>query len=287
MTEFKAPSPPPWRLRGGSLDFSRARVMGIVNVTPDSFSDGGRFPDAAAACRHAETLVGEGADLLDVGGESTRPGADPVPEEEELRRVVPVVREAARLGVPVSVDTSKAGVARAALEAGAAVVNDVTALGDPAMGPLVAESGAGLVLMHMRGTPRTMQDDPRYADLMAEIVRFLGDRRDRAEAAGVERSAIVLDPGIGFGKRIGHNLEILRRLTEVAALGSPVLVGASRKRFIGTLTGGDDPGDRLAGSVAAAVAARLAGASVLRVHDVEATRRALRLADAVLDPDRA
>ena len=286
MTDFKAPSPPPWRLRGGSLDFSRARIMGIVNVTPDSFSDGGRFPDAAAACRHAEALVREGADLLDVGGESTRPGADPVPEGEELRRVAPVVREAARLGVPVSVDTSKPGVARAALEAGAAVVNDITALGDPAMGPLVAETGAGVVLMHMRGTPRTMQDDPRYPDLMVEIIRFLGDRRDRAEAAGVGRSAIVLDPGIGFGKRAEHNLEILRRLTEVAALGSPVLVGASRKRFIGILTGVEDPAERRDGSVAAAVAARLAGASILRVHDVGATRRALRVADAVLGLER-
>ncbi len=200
--------------------------------------------------------------------------------------MAPVVREAARLGVPVSVDTSKPGVARAALEAGAAVVNDITALGDPAMGPLVAETGAGVVLMHMRGTPRTMQDDPRYPDLMVEIIRFLGDRRDRAEAAGVGRSAIVLDPGIGFGKRAEHNLEILRRLTEVAALGSPVLVGASRKRFIGILTGVEDPAERRDGSVAAAVAARLAGASILRVHDVGATRRALRVADAVLGLER-
>jgi dihydropteroate synthase len=282
MTEFEAPSPAPWRFRGGSLDFSRARVMGIVNVTPDSFSDGGRFADPPAACRHAETLVREGADLLDVGGESTRPGADPVPEAEEIRRVVPVVREAARLGVPVSVDTSKPAVAREALEAGAAVVNDVTALADPAMAPLVAESGAGLILMHMLGTPRTMQDDPRYEDLMGEVVDFLAGRRDRAEAAGVGRAAIVLDPGIGFGKRAEHNLEILRRLSEVAALGSPVLVGASRKRFIGAVTGVRDPGERTIGSTAAAVAARLAGASLLRVHDVGATRQALSVADAIL-----
>ena len=264
------------------MDLARARIMGIVNITPDSFSDGGRHLDVAAACRRAERLVLEGADILDLGGESTRPGSEPVPEEEEIRRVVPVIREITALGLPLSVDTSKAAVARAALEAGAAVVNDVTALGDPAMGPVVATFGAGLVLMHMRGRPRTMQANPVYEDLLGEVCAFLRERRDRAEACGVARERILLDPGIGFGKRLEHNLELLARLPEIAALGSPVLVGASRKRFLEALTGVAEPEDRVAGSVAAAVAARLRGASVLRVHDVAATREALAVADAVL-----
>jgi dihydropteroate synthase len=256
--------------------------MGVVNITPDSFSDGGRYLDADAACRRAERLVLEGADLLDFGGESTRPGSDPVPAAEEIRRVVPVIEGIAGLGVPLSVDTSKAEVARAALDAGAVIVNDVTALGDPAMAALVAESGAGLVLMHMRGRPKTMQDDPVYEDLMGEVRGFLGERRDRAEAAGVARDRIALDPGIGFGKRLEHNLELLSRLPEIAALGSPVLVGASRKRFLARLTGVTEPADRVSGSTAAAVAARMRGAAVLRVHDVAETREALAVADAVL-----
>ncbi len=274
--------PPPWRFRGGGFDFSRARVAGIVNVTPDSFSDGGRFLDASAAIHHAESLVREGADLLDVGGESTRPGSDPVSVEEELRRVVPVIREAARFGVPVSIDTAKPAVAREAIEAGAAIVNDITALGDPAMAGLAAESGVGLILMHMRGTPRTMQDAPHYDDLLGEIREFLIERRARAEAAGVPRERIVLDPGIGFGKTTAHNLEILSRLAEIVALGSPLLVGVSRKRFIGAVTGIEDPAERLAGSLAAAVAARSAGAVLVRAHDVRATREALAVADAIL-----
>jgi dihydropteroate synthase len=271
-----------WRFRDGEMDLARARIMGIVNITPDSYSDGGRYMGVAAACRRAERLVLEGADLLDLGGESTRPGSEPVTEEEEIRRVVPVIREITALGLPLSVDTSKAAVARAALEAGAAVVNDVTALGDPAMGPVVATFGAGLVLMHMRGRPRTMQANPVYEDLLGEVCAFLRERRDRAEACGVARERILLDPGIGFGKRLEHNLELLARLPEIAGLGSPVLVGASRKRFLEALTGVAEPEDRVAGSVAAAVAARLRGASVLRVHDVAATREALAVADAVL-----
>ncbi len=271
-----------WRHRGGELDLSRARIMGIVNITPDSFSDGGRYLDPDAACRRAERLILEGADLLDLGGESTRPGSDPVPAEEEIARVVPVIGEIAKLGVPVSIDTSKAEVARAALEAGAVIVNDVTALGDPAMATLVAETGAGLVLMHMLGRPKTMQTDPVYADLIGEVGAFLVERRARAEAAGVERDRILLDPGIGFGKRLEHNLTLLARLPELASLGSPVLVGASRKRFLSTLTGVSEPEDRVAGSVAAAVAARMRGAAVLRVHDVAATREGLAVADAVL-----
>ncbi len=283
MTDLEAPSPPPpWRFRGGSLDFSRARVMGIVNLTPDSFSDGGRYLDPADALRRAEALVRDGADLLDLGGESTRPGAEPLPLEEELRRVVPVVREAVRLGVPVSVDTAKAAVAREALAAGAAVVNDVTALGDPAMAPLVAETGAGLVLMHMRGNPRTMQEDPRYEDLLGEVAAFLRERRAAAEASGIAREAVVLDPGIGFGKTLGHNLELLRRVDVIAALGSPVLVGASRKGFLGRISGVLEPERRGPASLAAAVAARLGGAHLLRVHDVAATREALAVADALL-----
>jgi len=257
--------------------------MGVVNITPDSFSDGGRFLDPAAACRRAERLVREGADLLDFGGESTRPGSDPVSDEEEIRRLEPVIREAVTLGVPISVDTSKPAVARAAMEAGAVIINDVGALGDPEMAPLAADAGAGLILMHMRGRPKTMQEDPVYRDLLGEVSTFLNERRDRAETAGVARDHILLDPGIGFGKRLEHNLELIARLSEIAALGSPVLVGASRKRFLGALTGVSAPEDRVAGSVAAAVAARLRGAAVLRVHDVAATREALAVADAVLD----
>ena len=279
-------APSRWELRDGFLDLSRARIMGIVNVTPDSFSDGGRFLRKDEALRHAERLVREGADLLDVGGESTRPGSDPVPADEEQRRVVPVVREAVRLGVPVSVDTAKAAVARAALEAGAAVVNDVTALADSDMAAVVAESGAGLVLMHMQGTPRTMQADPSYENVVEEVAEFLRRRRERAEEAGVARERIVLDPGIGFGKRLEHNLALLAGLDRLRELGSPVLVGASRKSFVGALTGVTDPGRRLAGSLAAAVLARAQGAAVLRVHDVAATREALAVAEAILAADR-
>jgi dihydropteroate synthase len=279
-------TPPPWQFRGGGVDFSRTRVMGIVNVTPDSFSDGGRFLDASAAIRHAESLVRDGADLLDVGGESTRPGSDPVSVEEELRRVVPVIREAAHLGVPVSIDTTKSAVAREAIDAGAAIVNDVTALGDPAMAGIAAGSGAGLILMHMRGAPRTMQDAPHYDDLLGEIREFLIERRALAEAAGVPRERIVLDPGIGFGKTTAHNVELLHRLAELAALGSPLLVGVSRKRFIGAVTGVENPAERLAGSLAAAVAARSAGAVLIRAHDVRATREALAVADAILRQDQ-
>lgn len=274
-------TPPRWFVRDREIDLSRSCIMGILNVTPDSFSDGGLHADAGAAMRRAETMVREGADILDVGGESTRPGAEPVPAAEEIRRVVPVVRAAAALGVFVSVDTGKAEVARAALDAGAAIVNDVTALGDPRMAETVRAFGAGLVLMHMRGTPSTMQDDPRYDDVVREVSAYLAGRRDAAEAAGVARERIVLDPGLGFGKTTAHNVALVRRLDALCALGSPVLIGASRKRFLGALTGVENPGRRVIASVAAAVAARLGGASVLRVHDVAATVEALRVADAV------
>jgi dihydropteroate synthase len=229
-------------------------------------------------------LAAEGADLLDIGGESTRPGGDPVPADVEIDRILPAVREAVRAGVPVSVDTAKAVVAAAALEAGAAIVNDVTALGDPEMGPLVAARGAGLVLMHMRGVPRTMQDAPRYDDVVREVRDHLAARRAAAVAAGIPRERIVLDPGIGFGKTAEHNLELLARLPDLVALGSPVLVGVSRKRFIGALSGEPEPDRRGPGTVAAVLAARLGGAGIFRVHDVGAVRQALAVFDALVPP---
>jgi dihydropteroate synthase len=255
--------------------------MGVVNVTPDSFSDGGAHLEAEAAVRHARALVAEGADIVDVGGESTRPYAEPVGEAEELRRVLPVVERLS--GVPVSVDTSKAAVARAALAAGAGYVNDVTALrGDPAMAEVVAEHGAGCCLMHMLGDPRTMQDDPRYDDVVSEVKAFLEERLAYAVAAGVAEERVELDPGIGFGKTLAHNLELLRRLDEIAALGRPVVVGVSRKGFLGRLTGREVAADRVAATVAANVLALERGATVFRVHDVAPTRDALLVAAATL-----
>lgn len=261
----------------GALSFERApRIMGILNVTPDSFSDGGRWADPARAVEQGLRLVDEGAAILDVGGESTRPGARPVPADEEARRVVPVIRALARsIDVPVSVDTRKASVAAAALEAGAQIVNDISALGDPAMAGRVAASGAALVLMHMQGSPETMQDDPRYGDPVAEIADWLAGRLAAARDAGIAGDRLVADPGLGFGKRLEDNLAILRRLEELHALGVPLLVGASRKSFLGRLTDEPDPTRRLAASLAAAGRAAEAGARILRVHDVEATRRFL------------
>jgi dihydropteroate synthase len=258
--------------------------MGIVNVTPDSFSDGGLFLDAEAAIAHGKLLAAEGADLLDVGGESTRPGAESVGAEVELARVAPVVEALASdtgPGVPVSIDTSKAAVAEAALDAGAAIVNDVTALrGDPELGALCADRGCVVVLMHMLGSPRTMQDDPRYRDVVDEVRAFLVARIAAALEAGIDEERIWLDPGIGFGKTIEHNLELLRRLGELAELGRPLVVGTSRKRFLGALTG-REVGDRLGGTIASNVLAAATGADVLRVHDVAPMREALRLAEVV------
>jgi len=271
--------PQEFRWHGGVLRLDgRPLVMGILNVTPDSFSDGGDYFDREAALDRA--LQMKGADLLDVGGESTRPGAPPVSQEEEERRVVPVIEHLAhRVGVPISVDTYKAAVARRAVEAGAALVNDVSGLRmDPAMAGTVAELGAGLVVMHMRGDPRTMQSDTRYADLVGEIFRALEESVDRAVEAGVPRERVWVDPGIGFGKSAEQNLVLLRRLEEFRSLGCPVLVGASRKSFIGRTLGIEDPKDRLEGSLAAAVVAVWNGARILRVHDVRATRRAVDLA---------
>jgi dihydropteroate synthase len=266
-----------WHLPRGPLAIGRRPlVMGIVNVTPDSFSDGGRHASAEAAVAHGLELVRQGADLLDVGGESTRPGAEAVPPDEELARVLPVVEAlAARAGVPVSVDTSKAAVARRCLEAGAQVVNDVTGLGDPETAAAVREARAGLVLMHMQGNPATMQLDPRYDDVVGDIARFFSERLAAAAAAGVEPGQVALDPGIGFGKTLEHNLELLARLDEFQALGRPVCLGVSRKGFLGKLL--DRPVERrLAGSLAVVCHAVSRGAAqVVRVHDVEQTRDAV------------
>jgi dihydropteroate synthase len=256
--------------------------MGVLNVTPDSFSDGGDFlaPDRAVA--HGAVLRAEGAHIVDVGGESTRPGARPVDAEEELRRVLPVVEALAAAGGTISIDTSKAEVARRALEAGAVMVNDVTALrGDPNLAGVVAEAGVPLCLMHMQGEPRTMQDDPRYGDVVADVRAFLAQRLEAAVAAGVAEEQVLLDPGIGFGKTLAQNLTLLRRLPELLGLGRPLMVGTSRKSFLGRLTGREQARDRLAASVAAAVLAYQAGATVLRVHDVAETRDALVVTEAI------
>jgi dihydropteroate synthase len=273
-----------WRCRERELA-TRARtlVMGIVNVTPDSFSDGGMFADADAAVKHGLRLLEEGADLVDVGGESTRPGSEPVSVDEERERVLPVV-EGLRREAPealVSVDTRKAAVAEAAIAAGADVVNDIGAGGDPEMFGVVASAGAGLVLMHMRGEPKTMQQDPRYDDVVAEVRRFLEQRIEAAVAAGIGRDRLCVDPGIGFGKRLEHNLELLRSIGSFRELGVPVLVGMSRKRFIGELSGADDPADRLEGSLAAVAWCAGQGVDVVRVHDVAETVRAVRVVDAI------
>ena len=259
------------------------RIMGILNVTPDSFSDGGEWFDHGAAVRRGQELAAQGAAIVDVGGESTRPGAAPVEEAEELARVVPVVEALAGGDAQLSVDTFKAAVAAAALAAGATYVNDVTALrGDPAMPELVAEAGCDVCLMHMLGEPRTMQQDPRYGDVVADVKAFLEERMAAAVAAGVAEERIALDPGIGFGKTLAHNLELLRRLDEIVALGRPVVVGTSRKSFLGRITGRDDPHQRVMGTVATNVLALERGAQVFRVHDVSATRDALAVAAATL-----
>jgi dihydropteroate synthase len=254
------------------------KIMAIVNVTPDSFSDGDAALTAEAALEYARSLAAEGADVIDVGGESSRPGAECVPVAEELRRIVPVVEAlATQLTVPVSVDTAKAEVARRVLKAGASIINDITALGDdPAMARAVAEAGAGLVLMHMRGVPQTMQDNPTYVNVVNEVYDFLARRVERAEEHGIPRARIALDPGIGFGKTLHHNLELLRNLGRFANLGCAVLVGTSRKGFLGTLTGRPVRG-RAVASVVSALAAAVNGADVVRVHDVAATVDAIKV----------
>lgn len=256
--------------------------MGVVNVTPDSFSDGGLYLDPEKAIAHGIELVGDGAEILDVGGESTRPGAEEVEVGEELRRVVPVIEGLADLEVEISVDTSKAAVAAAALDAGAGIVNDVTALrGDAAMAALCAERGATVILMHMAGSPRTMQEEPRYEDVVAEVRAFLAERLEAALAAGIAAERIWLDPGIGFGKSAEHNLELLRRLSELSELGRPLVIGTSRKSFIGSFDG-SEASERLGGTIASSILAATEGAEVLRVHDVAEVRQALTVATAVL-----
>ena len=256
--------------------------MGILNVTPDSFYGGSRHPDPAKAVADGVAMAASGASIIDVGGESTRPGAQPITEEEELARVLPVVRDLRReVALPISIDTYKANIARAALEAGADIVNDISALRfDPAMASLIAEEKVPLVLMHMRGTPQTMQAEPHYDDVVREVRDFLAAQMYEAMDAGVAPEAIILDPGIGFGKTIGHNLQLLRGLPVLAALGQPLLVGVSRKAFIGKILG-LEPAERLEGSLAAAVAAGLSGANIVRVHDVAETCKAVRVADAI------
>ncbi len=266
---------------------SRTLVQAVLNVTPDSFSDGGAHlgpdGDVTPAIQAGRALAAAGADVVDVGGESTRPGADAVSVQDELARTVPVVRALAADGVVVSIDTTKAAVARAAVDAGAAIVNDVSAgASDPDLYPTVAELGVPYVLMHMQGTPRTMQQDPTYQDVVAEVFDHLAVQLDRLQAAGVARERVVVDPGIGFGKTVEHNLALLRHLRELTSLGRPVLVGASRKSFIGKLTGVEDPSDRLEGSLAAAVLAVAGGARIVRVHDVWETTRAVAVATAVV-----
>lgn len=247
--------------------------MGILNVTPDSFSDGGRFMDFGVAVEHACRMAEAGADIIDVGGESSRPGSERVPLEEEIRRVIPVIGElAGRVECPISVDTMKAEVARQAVEAGASIVNDISAgRWDPEMLSVVAESGAGMVLMHMQGEPRTMQQNPQYKDVVAEVVEFLAGRMAECEKAGIDPVRLAVDPGIGFGKTLEHNLQLLAALPRLRELGRPVVVGASRKSMIGMLTG-REVNERLAGSLAVAAYALMRGAHVLRVHDVAQTR---------------
>jgi len=265
-----------------SLDLQFPAVMGIVNVTPDSFSDGGRFFAADAALEQALALVREGASIVDIGGESTRPGSELVSLDEELRRVLPVVEAlAGSVGVPISVDTMKAEVARRTLAAGAAVLNDVSALRyDDEMAAVVAESGCPVCLMHMQGMPKSMQDDPRYDDVVDEVLAFLEERMAFALARGVREQQIMLDPGIGFGKTVAHNLALLDGLGRFTALGRPVLLGASRKRFLGAILGAE-PSGRTIGTVATTVIGYLAGAHVFRVHDVKPNFEALRVALAV------
>jgi dihydropteroate synthase len=269
--------------RHGQIDLERRTVlMGVLNVTPDSFYDGGRRPDAERAVADGVALAQAGAEIIDIGGESTRPGARPVSVEEELGRVLPVIRGLRKAGSTViSVDTYKAPVARAALEAGADMINDISALRfDPEMAGLIASENVPVVLMHMQGTPRTMQVEPRYDDVVAEVRDFLTAQVRRAIDAGIAAETIIVDPGIGFGKSLPHNLTLIRHLPSFESLGQPLLVGASRKAFIGKILK-LDPDDRLEGSIAVAVAAVLAGANIVRVHDVKETLRAIRVADAI------
>jgi dihydropteroate synthase len=283
---------------------SKTHIMGVINITPDSFSDGGRFnrggrfecdggrfeeikpfrPDYSKAIEAALKMAEEGADIIDVGGESTRPGADAIPHEEETARVLPVIEGIRKhSGIPVSIDTFKSRTAIAALTAGASIINDISGLAfDPDMAGAAAKTGAAIIIMHIKGTPAGMQADPRYADLIGEVKSYLASGIDKAKAAGVHDDRILIDPGIGFGKTAEHNLELIARLKELAALGCPVVLGVSRKAFIGRLTGGAPASDRLEGTIAASVLGIANGANIIRAHDVKAIRRAADVADAIL-----
>ncbi|HKQ26098.1 MAG TPA: dihydropteroate synthase [Burkholderiales bacterium] len=263
-----------------SLPLERPLIMGVVNVTPDSFSDGGQFFDTRRAVEHARILIEEGADILDIGGESSRPGAESVGLDEELRRVVPVLEKLSGIPVPVSVDTCKPEVMRRAIAAGAAMVNDINALRERGALEAVAESEAAVCIVHMQGQPRTMQQDPHYEDVVSEVEAFLVKRVEAAQHAGIGRDRIVIDPGFGFGKKTGHNLDLLRGLPRIAGLGQPVLVGLSRKSLFGKITG-KAIADRVSASVAAALLAAERGAALVRVHDVAATRDALLVLNAI------
>lgn len=280
LDRLSAPRP-----RWAGFAFDRPLVMGILNVTPDSFSDGGQFLDPARAVAHGEAMLSQGADIVDIGGESTRPGADPVSPEEETRRVVPVVKVLARAGAVVSIDTRRAAVMQAALDAGARIINDVTALrGDPDSLAVAAASGAPVILMHMAGEPRTMQDAPHYDDVALDVYDFLEARIAACVSAGIARDRIAVDPGIGFGKlELEHNLPLLRRVALLHGTGCAVLVGLSRKSFIGRLGGGAAASDRLGGSLAGALWCASRGVHIIRVHDVAETRQALAVHAAILD----
>ena len=281
-----------WKFRGREFDLSRkGLIVGIVNLTPDSFSDGGSFPDPRGACAHGLRLLEEGADVLDLGGESTRPGAASVSEEEELSRVIPVIRALrSATDAPLSIDTSKAMVADAAIAAGADIINDVTALGDPRMGPVAAASGVGLILMHMQGTPQTMQFAPAYPDddVVGSVAKYLSERREAALGFGVDAAAIILDPGLGFGKTVAHNFALIRGLPRLCALGSPVLIGHSRKSFLGAISQnvhGEGAVDRLSPGIAITALARQLGARLFRVHEAAPHRAALRATEALITPE--
>ncbi len=290
------------RMKDGVLDLSRTRIMGIINITPDSFSDGGRFrgagpgkpiagcgaagfrPDYSKAIEAALKMAEDGADILDIGGESTRPGAISVSDKEEIERVLPVIEGIRKYSdIPVSVDTFKSVTARAAIEAGASIINDISGLRfDPEMAGVAAKTGAAVVIMHIKGTPADMQTEPRYSDLMGEVKEYLKTGIDMALEAGVPADKILIDPGIGFGKTLEHNLELIARLGEIAGIGYPVVLGVSRKAFIGKLTGEAPVSDRLEGAISASVLGIANGASIIRAHDVKASRRAADVADAIL-----
>jgi dihydropteroate synthase len=274
-----------WRLRTRRIgNRDHTLIMGVVNVTPDSFSDGGDFADATEAIAHGRRLVSQGADVVDIGGESTRPGSEAVSADDELARVLPVVKALADDGVVVSIDTSKAAVAEQALAAGAEIVNDVSALGDPDMAGLVATTGAGVVLMHMRGKPSTMQQDPSYDDVVAEVRDELLEAARVAESAGIRIDQICLDPGIGFGKTVSHNLTLLRRLNQLTEAGYPILLGTSRKSFLGSIADVPDAKDRDLATAATTALAVAAGVFCVRVHDVPGNLQSARIADAIVRP---